>query len=90
MIPRNAAAAPVDGAAAVGEVASKKRSSPTTIPSTEQPPKRKGGGPHRHASKFDGPVPEDAARPYSTVRLTEMNARFLSAITRAHPERGRS
>jgi len=85
MSPRNAAAAPVDGAAAVGEVARKRRcdSSPTTTHSTAQPPKRKGGGPHRHVSKFDEPVPEDAARPYSSTQLHDMDQRFRLAMARA-------
>jgi hypothetical protein len=51
--------------------------------------KRKGGGPHRHASKSDEPGPEDAAKPYSTAQLAKMDARFSARITKAHPERRR-
>jgi len=85
MNPRNAAAAPMDGAAGVGEVASRQRcgSSPTSTHGIVQPPKRKGGGPHRHASKSDEPVPEDARGPYSSARLHEMDQRFRLAMARA-------
>jgi hypothetical protein len=46
------------------------------------PLKRKGGGPHRHASKSDGPSPQDAAGPYSAAELGKMNAGFGRAMAR--------
>jgi len=74
---------PVQGAAVVGGVLNKRcSSSPTTGPDIAQPPKRKAGGPHRHAGKSDGPSPRDAARQYSSAQLHDMDRRFRLAMAR--------
>jgi hypothetical protein len=79
----------VRGAVAVGEVSQKRcGSSPTKPHSIVQPPKCKGGGPHRHPSKSDGPSPRDAAGPYSATRLRDMeDQRFRAAMARAEKVR---
>jgi len=86
---RNASAAPVDGAAAVGEVASQKRcsSSPTSQKSGAQAksrmPRGHGGLPTDRSER------RDHFGPYTDRQRSKMDAKFSAAIARAHPERGR-
>jgi hypothetical protein len=90
MNPRNTSAAPVDGAAAVGEVASKKRcsASPTSKKSVEQAKSAKRG--HGGLPKSDRSERRDHFGPYTGRQLAQMDKQFSAAMAHAHPKRVRS
>jgi hypothetical protein len=87
MNPRDTSAAPVDGAAAVGEVASQKRcsSSPTSKKSVEQVKSAQRG--HGGFPKSDRSERRDHFGPYTGRQLAQMNKRFSAAMAHAHPKR---
>jgi hypothetical protein len=85
----NTTAAPVDGAAVVGEVASKRRcgSSPTSKKTCRASQSAKRG--HGGLPKSDQSERRDHFGPYTARQFAEMDAKFSAAIARAHPERSR-